>query len=119
MFIVTYTGEHSHPIPTHRNSLAGSTRQKPATSETVTEGDANKPTCSTPISPAASLSPATEKIEVDDEDDEFGGSDLALNDDFFTGLEEITSPVTGDGYSDHFPFPWSANNATTTAAGGV
>ncbi|KAK4796652.1 hypothetical protein SAY86_028978 [Trapa natans] len=28
IFIVTYTGEHSHPRPTHRNSLAGSTRNK-------------------------------------------------------------------------------------------
>ncbi|KAI3737289.1 hypothetical protein L2E82_27286 [Cichorium intybus] len=34
MFIVTYTGEHSHPVPTHRNFLAGSTRNKPATSDT-------------------------------------------------------------------------------------
>ncbi|KAL1546388.1 WRKY transcription factor [Salvia divinorum] len=29
MFIITYTGDHSHPAPTHRNSLAGSTRCKP------------------------------------------------------------------------------------------
>ncbi|TKY51348.1 WRKY transcription factor 27 [Spatholobus suberectus] len=28
MFIVTYTGDHTHPLPTHRNSLAGSTRSK-------------------------------------------------------------------------------------------
>ncbi|WOL02163.1 WRKY transcription factor 22-like isoform X2 [Canna indica] len=27
-FIVTYTSEHNHPMPTHRNSLAGSTRHK-------------------------------------------------------------------------------------------
>ncbi|KAL2511331.1 WRKY transcription factor 22 [Abeliophyllum distichum] len=38
MFIVTYTAEHNHPLPTHRNSLAGSTRQKPVTP--------NKPSCS-------------------------------------------------------------------------
>ncbi|KAK7391317.1 hypothetical protein VNO78_19731 [Psophocarpus tetragonolobus] len=31
MFIVTYTGDHSHPRPTHRNSLAGSTRSKTPT----------------------------------------------------------------------------------------
>ncbi|XP_061361342.1 probable WRKY transcription factor 27 [Gastrolobium bilobum] len=31
MFIVTYTGDHTHPIPTHRNSLAGSTRSKSPT----------------------------------------------------------------------------------------
>ncbi|ONK79466.1 uncharacterized protein A4U43_C01F6650 [Asparagus officinalis] len=28
MLILTYTGEHNHPVPTHRNSLAGSTRNK-------------------------------------------------------------------------------------------
>ncbi|XP_008776340.2 WRKY transcription factor 22-like [Phoenix dactylifera] len=28
MLVVTYTAEHNHPLPTHRNSLAGSTRQK-------------------------------------------------------------------------------------------
>ncbi|XP_062178398.1 WRKY transcription factor 22-like [Phragmites australis] len=27
--IITYTGDHSHPIPLHRNSLAGTTRNKP------------------------------------------------------------------------------------------
>ncbi|XP_062120310.1 probable WRKY transcription factor 27 [Humulus lupulus] len=27
-FVVTYTGDHTHPRPTHRNSLAGSTRNK-------------------------------------------------------------------------------------------
>ncbi|KAE8733899.1 putative WRKY transcription factor 27 [Hibiscus syriacus] len=31
IFIVTYTGEHTHPKPTHRNSLAGSTRNKVST----------------------------------------------------------------------------------------
>lgn len=30
MFIVTYTGEHKHAKPVHRNSLAGSTRTKPS-----------------------------------------------------------------------------------------
>ncbi|KAK7380396.1 hypothetical protein VNO78_32906 [Psophocarpus tetragonolobus] len=31
MFIVTYTGDHKHAKPVHRNSLAGSTRIKPST----------------------------------------------------------------------------------------
>ncbi|KAG4380450.1 hypothetical protein AAZX31_16G160600 [Glycine max] len=30
-FIVTYTGDHKHAKPVHRNSLAGSTRTKPST----------------------------------------------------------------------------------------
>ncbi|KAG6532648.1 hypothetical protein ZIOFF_006498 [Zingiber officinale] len=29
MLHITYTAEHNHPVPTHRNSLAGTTRQKP------------------------------------------------------------------------------------------
>ncbi|XP_061337344.1 probable WRKY transcription factor 27 [Gastrolobium bilobum] len=31
MFMVTYTGDHKHAKPAHRNSLAGSTRNKPST----------------------------------------------------------------------------------------
>lgn len=31
MFVLTYTGEHKHPKPSHRNSLAGSTRNKSST----------------------------------------------------------------------------------------
>ncbi|XAR63022.1 hypothetical protein NMG60_11022806 [Bertholletia excelsa] len=126
MFIVTYTGEHNHPMPTHRNSLAGSTRQKPA----AAPGDPSKPSSSSPpASPAASLSPATEKTDNreeredfpdDIEDDEFGVSDMAVGDDFFEGLEDLAGP--GDCFSEHhpasLPFPWLANSATTTAAGG-
>lgn len=42
MFLVTYTGEHNHPAPTHRNSLAGSTRQKPLSPQTVTAEDTSQ-----------------------------------------------------------------------------
>ncbi|KAL2536430.1 Uncharacterized protein Fot_17821 [Forsythia ovata] len=95
--------EHNHPIPTHRNSLAGSTRQKPVTP--------NKPSCSPPLENLESSREEIEDMaEVEDEDD-----------DFFKGLEEVTGPVNGDCLSDYFPtvvqFPWLANNATTTAAG--
>ncbi|KAA8520685.1 hypothetical protein F0562_015043 [Nyssa sinensis] len=129
MFIVTYTAEHNHPMPTHRNSLAGSTRQKPATTQTVAAGDSDKPSCSSPVSPV-SLSPVTEKIEsieeredlVEDEEDDLDVSDMVVGDDFFEGLEDLTGPFTGDCFSDHVPtcltFPWLANNAATTAAGG-
>ncbi|KAK6141061.1 hypothetical protein DH2020_025198 [Rehmannia glutinosa] len=115
MFIVTYTAEHNHPIPTHRNSLAGSSRgQKPA--DTPNSDDPKKSSTSPELSPAASLSPAPEKpessredlAEADDEEDGISGPNMAVDDDFFAGLED----------SDHFPadfqFPWVA----TTAAGG-
>ncbi|KAF3339223.1 WRKY transcription factor 22 [Carex littledalei] len=55
--IITYTAEHNHPVPTHRNSLAGSTRQKfPAgttSAETRDEGEGEG------ASPVAGLSPNT------------------------------------------------------------
>lgn len=137
MFIVTYTGEHNHPAPTHRNSLAGSTRQKAPTPQIVTTGDSDKPSSPaqpTCLSPATSMddellpqSTNTESREEkdtmeDDEEDEFSGfSDMAVSDDFFAGLEELANPVTGDHFSDHpvnFGLPWVANNAAT-AAGGI
>ncbi|QHO44065.1 hypothetical protein HN51_009545 [Arachis hypogaea] len=45
MFVVTYTGEHKHAKPAHRNSLAGSTR-KPSTprlAETQENNDTKNP----------------------------------------------------------------------------
>ncbi|XP_059634268.1 WRKY transcription factor 22 [Cornus florida] len=128
MFIVTYTAEHNHPMPTHRNSLAGSTRQKPVTPQTATAGDTNKPSCSSPVSPA-SLSPANEKVDsredlmLEDDEDELDVSDMVMGDDFFAGLDDLVSPATADSFSDQLPatlpFSWLANNsATTTAAGG-
>ncbi|KAI3449220.1 hypothetical protein Pfo_005885 [Paulownia fortunei] len=132
MFIVTYTAEHNHPMPTHRNSLAGSTRQKP--SENPNSDDPKKASCSPEMSTAASLSPAPDKLESsredlaeaeDDDDDGFSVSNMALDDDFFAGLEDLTGHDNGECLSDQFPatsqFPWLANNATTTtttAAGG-
>jgi len=138
MFIVTYTAEHNHPMPTHRNSLAGSTRQKPlstATNDASSSGATaattppEQPTCSSPS--AASLSSLTEKSESkngaddvakeeNDEDNEMGISDLILNDDFYVGFEQIDG---GDCFSDHFSppmeFPWlSSNSGTAAAAGG-
>ncbi|KDP22210.1 hypothetical protein JCGZ_26041 [Jatropha curcas] len=63
MFVVSYSGDHTHPRPTHRNSLAGSTRnkfptiQKPDIKETE-EPSGEKAPCSSPLS-ATSLSPTT------------------------------------------------------------
>ncbi|XP_074573713.1 WRKY transcription factor 22-like [Curcuma longa] len=49
-FIVTYTGEHKHPKPTHRNSLAGSTRPKLPTTPA-----ANHEAIASPLSTIAAL----------------------------------------------------------------
>ncbi|KAI4369864.1 hypothetical protein MLD38_018262 [Melastoma candidum] len=143
MFIVTYTAEHNHPAPTHRNSLAGSTRQKPATTrddvsnndmESKTPISAIQPCLPTP-SPANTSSPEEEaaprtsmntESPADDEDEgDVGLSGMVISDDddFSFGLEG--RPLGDeDDYEDSFfdQFPanfgrvsWSSNN--TAAAG--
>ncbi|PON58217.1 WRKY domain containing protein [Parasponia andersonii] len=59
-FVVTYTGEHTHPRPTHRNSLAGSTRSKlsPATAAAA-KRDSSDLTTPPPPQSATGLSPTT------------------------------------------------------------
>ncbi|GKV31234.1 hypothetical protein SLEP1_g39945 [Rubroshorea leprosula] len=67
IFIITYTGEHTHPKPTHRNSLAGSTRNKLSTaqksssektppSETAVDASCFSPLSAPSVSPTTSLS---------------------------------------------------------------
>ncbi|XWS48489.1 hypothetical protein CRYUN_Cryun13aG0081800 [Craigia yunnanensis] len=74
IFIVTYTGDHTHPRPTHRNSLAGSTRnklstiQKAASKDSVPEtlpsatASCSSPRCATSLSPTTPLSAPDEDI---------------------------------------------------------
>ncbi|KAF9664234.1 hypothetical protein SADUNF_Sadunf17G0134900 [Salix dunnii] len=143
MFIVSYTGDHTHPRPTHRNSLAGSTRnkvqqavQKPEEKEPEQPSiSADKGLCSSPLS-ATSLSPRTPlsapidhaetavndqgiKIEnlkgghglmgSDDDDDDCNNDinddydddllipNMALNEDFIKGFQELVSASEGGG----------------------
>ncbi|XP_076888863.1 WRKY transcription factor 22-like [Bidens hawaiensis] len=77
MFIVTYTGEHNHQAPSYRNSSAGSTRTKHTSS---------------PASSHPSLATEMTEDNNDTEDDTF---DSKIDDDFFEGLDELASPVTG------------------------
>jgi WRKY transcription factor 22 len=59
MLIITYTAEHNHPVPTHRNSLAGSTRQKFPSDTTTTTASAASGGRGEGSSPVAGLSPNT------------------------------------------------------------
>ncbi|XP_031269536.1 probable WRKY transcription factor 27 [Pistacia vera] len=126
LFIVSYTGDHTHPRPTHRNSLAGSTRNKfsrtqtsltnnnkDATAQpTTTSGNAS---CSSPLS-STSHSPAameevknqsegadvdSEMVEEEDDEDDLLIPNLAaaVNEDLFKGLEELSSCVASGGSS--------------------
>ncbi|KZV57661.1 hypothetical protein F511_03121 [Dorcoceras hygrometricum] len=130
MFIVTYTAEHNHPMPAQRSSLANSARQKPTT---PSSNEPRKHT-SSPASPVTPSSPAPENPESsrddrgnladgDDDDNEVDASNMALEDDFFAGLEDfIVGPVTENFFSDHFPasfqLPWLGHSNTTAAGGG-
>ncbi|KAK9074265.1 hypothetical protein SSX86_006862 [Deinandra increscens subsp. villosa] len=116
MLTVTYTGEHTHPVPTQLNSLAGSTRNKTTAP-------------SPPVSPAASLPSVPEKMDENDSDDDnnFDVSGIVIDEDTFDGLDELVAgSAVGDVFSDHLDtmnpqLPWWSNNlttTTTTAAGG-
>ena len=35
MLVITYTSEHNHPWPTHRNALAGSSRSQPSKNNNI------------------------------------------------------------------------------------
>lgn len=128
MFIITYTAEHNHPLPTHRNSLAGSTRNK-SSSEQPTKASA-----SSSLSPTTPLTSSMEEDiflqkqrkkeeggerKVEEEVDEM----TQMSDDMFFDLEELresTSPSGSfdDCLSDHFSSPWAGSFASTAASGG-
>ncbi|XP_058754291.1 WRKY transcription factor 22-like [Vicia villosa] len=133
MFIVTYTGEHSHPAPTHRNSLAGSTRQKPSSPQTVTAEDSSQPFTkqASPLTSEAEEEEATpsksesredlEDLMNDDEENEFEVSDMVVTDDFFEGLDELTGfagkTVASSGGGDCFGDPFAASIALPACGG--
>ncbi|XP_027905988.1 WRKY transcription factor 22-like [Vigna unguiculata] len=123
MFIVTYTGEHNHPTPTHKSSLAGSTRYKPQTGGDTATTKAVSPTTSSEVAQHSTKSECT-KEELEDmmKDDEKANelelTEPVVSDDFFEGLEELTGsatdPFTASSSIDRWPL---SNNATTTAGG--
>ncbi|CAK7338723.1 unnamed protein product [Dovyalis caffra] len=173
MFIVSYTGDHTHPRPTHRNSLAGSTRnkvQQPVRKPEEKESElpnisADKALCSSPLS-ATSLSPRTplsapiDHIEAagneqeiiktesledgvhrlmgsddddcdndinDDYDDDLLIPNMALNEDFIKGFQELVSGSEGGGgglsnspaFGDNFsPSVFGGSASTTSGATG-
>ncbi|CAK9176923.1 unnamed protein product [Ilex paraguariensis] len=70
IFVVSYTGEHTHPRPTHRSSLAGSTRNKFSAvnkSNSATDNSTAPPNPNMPkrasCSSSSSFSPTTPLME--------------------------------------------------------
>ncbi|GMN44518.1 hypothetical protein TIFTF001_013713 [Ficus carica] len=138
LFIVTYTGEHIHPRPAHRNSLAGSTRPKTTTTApevgaaaaAAAQNDLADPvssaalaaanSCSSPQS-GGSLSPTTplsaEQIaeeeaaaaaKREDEEENLGDGDDEVE-------ETILIPNNSMGFSDEYFFHGSAAAAASVA----
>ncbi|CAM8966856.1 unnamed protein product [Rhodiola kirilowii] len=113
MFIVTYSAEHNHPAPTHRNSLAGTTRNNhhhnklnslpvtvpsKLTITTTTASSSSVPTSDDDVDVQQSIK--TEENQLDDmmqgfEVNEEEKNVLLLDDDFFDGLDcEIGGDVS-------------------------
>lgn len=59
IFVVSYTGGHTHPRPTHRSSLAGSTRNKLSPAATVTTDRTKTPLLSMGNTQLSSSPPAS------------------------------------------------------------
>ncbi|MCI12174.1 WRKY transcription factor 22-like, partial [Trifolium medium] len=121
--IVTYIGEHSHPAPNHINSLAGSTRQKPLSPQTVTAEDFSPPFAkqvssstlgaeediATPFSANSESKEDLEDLMNDVMENQFQLSDMVETDNFFEGLDEYmdrfcrnTVTSSGDCFGDPF-----------------
>ncbi|KAK8935147.1 WRKY transcription factor 22 [Platanthera zijinensis] len=134
MFVITYTGEHNHQIPTHRNSLAGSTRQKlpAATAATGDQGNLPEGSPNTPLKREEG-SAEEEEEEEDEEEEEEGlllvedmevvGEDevLFIGAEEFQDSSEISSSVNpeavdafffngGDLDGGFLIHPWSENS---------
>ncbi|KAL3596683.1 hypothetical protein D5086_008320 [Populus alba] len=128
MFVVCYTGDHTHPRPTHRNSLAGSTRnkvqqpaQKPENKESEHPVSADRGSCSSPLS-ATSLSPRTTlsapiyNIEAVGNEQESikthnleGGHGLMGSDDHEDDVDDCDNDINDD-YDDDLLIPNMALN---------
>ncbi|KAL6123174.1 hypothetical protein ACLB2K_075697 [Fragaria x ananassa] len=115
MFVVTYCGDHTHPRPTHRNSLAGSTRTKAAFTTTSKLPESSPPVQLLPAAQGggddhddeqgaannnsgdgdkASEEAEDEEIEEDEEDEEFV---VSSEEDIFLGMKQLGR--TGSGGS--------------------
>ncbi|CAK9310780.1 unnamed protein product [Citrullus colocynthis] len=115
-FIITYTGDHTHPRPTHRNSLAGSSRNRSSSSVPTRHPATGGPDPSLTATPlvASSSSPAASPItpmndddggggekdtemfedmtidsDDDDDDDDILIPNLTVRDEIFVGFEEL------------------------------
>lgn len=100
VFIVSYAGDHSHPVPTHRNTLAGSTRNKSlsksCSSSSVSEASLS-PTTPLPVFLEEEMSKSNNEKLLEEEEDEGEEEDeedilipnIAMREVMFVGSHEI------------------------------
>ncbi|AQK90197.1 WRKY transcription factor 22-like [Zea mays] len=113
--IVGYTGEHSHPVPLHRNALAGTTRNKPQPAPPSTSSPAEQPDpAASPIDDTTTplLCPSVLGVECEEEEENTVAAGLLLEDAEMEGYEDVLlflkpapSPSNGSGSKDVMLFP--------------
>ncbi|OEL22047.1 WRKY transcription factor 22 [Dichanthelium oligosanthes] len=133
--IVTYTGgDHSHPVPLHRNSLAGTTRNKTQPPSAAEEAPKPAPALSASATESPGLSPSTPLrspflgVEYKDEEDDdavpsrllLEGTEMEGEDDVMLYLmSEETAPGIGNGIGCEdvvlFPKPDEPPPTTSTS----
>lgn len=119
MFIITYSGEHSHNHPTRRSSLAGTNRHKFTTPKSPSSVNTSTIVATPKDSSCSPTSDISEEVvilqqpikheqeaEGISKDAEFVISDMILNDDFFVGLEELDALISTSTFyncsTEHF-----------------
>ncbi|RLN12637.1 WRKY transcription factor 22-like [Panicum miliaceum] len=124
--IVSYTGEHSHPVPLHRNSLAGTTRNKPQPPASASPGEEppqpqvaptassadtkqqGSPSASAGLSPTTPLLCSRAGVEHEEEDEEeavaasllLEDAEMEGEDDVLLFLKLAPGPDDGSGYKE-------------------
>ncbi|KAK3008267.1 hypothetical protein RJ639_014953 [Escallonia herrerae] len=99
------SGEHAHPRPTHRSSLAGSTRSKPSagartavvpepscSSSSLASGSSFSPTASLPEGASAAwMEDDVVEMEEATDDDDLLIPNTVMTEDIFKGFQELSS----------------------------
>ncbi|KAK3220143.1 hypothetical protein Dsin_014113 [Dipteronia sinensis] len=95
IFVVSYTGDHTHPIPTHRNSLAGSSRNKFSRVQNLVAEEVAPP----PVPSEEGKADETGDNHKEDDEDDLLIPNLsaAMNEDPFSGLDEFQSSASSGG----------------------
>ncbi|KAK6155638.1 hypothetical protein DH2020_009886 [Rehmannia glutinosa] len=121
IFVVSYTGEHTHPRPTHRSSLAGSTRTKFTSPPVIKNNNNNNNNndllsqkgltiSSSSTASGSSFSPSTPLVEgeapaenddVEMAEEEDGGGDHEDDGNMFMNMMNDDEDIMFKGFDNH------------------